>query len=155
MKICSTCGESKELSEFHRKRKGLSARCKICAAKVRRAARSIYGDSIRKASLKYGEENPERILLANAKARAKKGGYPFDLVIEDITIPEYCPVFPWIKLKRRDGDNAPSIDKIEPSLGYVRGNICIMSRRANILKRDSTIQEREALVQWDINRLQQ
>ena len=36
---------------------------------------------------------------------------------------------------------APSIDRIDNTRGYVKDNIIIVSRRANILKKDATINE--------------
>jgi hypothetical protein len=44
-------------------------------------------------------------------------------------------------------DNSPSLDKIIPSLGYVRGNVQVISQRANSIKRDATLAELELLVQ--------
>jgi hypothetical protein len=35
-----------------------------------------------------------------------------------------------------------------PSLGYVRGNVEVISWRANSLKRDGTLDEMEKLVMW-------
>lgn len=42
----------------------------------------------------------------------------------------------------------PSIDRLVPSLGYVRGNVNIISNRANLLKKDATLQEIESLYLW-------
>jgi hypothetical protein len=56
----------------------------------------------------------------------------------DLVIPEYCPVLKHVKLdlsgneiEKGGGYNAPSIDKIIPELGYVKGNIRIISFAAN------------------------
>ena len=38
-------------------------------------------------------------------------------------------------------DNSPTLDKIIPSLGYVSGNIWIISHRANTIKSDASIDE--------------
>ena len=43
---------------------------------------------------------------------------------------------------------APSIDRINNSIGYVKENIIIVSRRANILKKDATIDELEQLFNY-------
>src|SRR5215472_4532516 len=74
-----------------------------------------------------------RYFLANTKARAKSKRLPFDLTLEDLVIPEVCPVL-GIKLVKRKGhfaDESPSIDRIIPEKGYVKGNVQIMSYRAN------------------------
>lgn len=69
-------------------------------------------------------------------------------------LPQYCPVF-GIKLnyqgnKGQKGfvDDSPSIDKIDPKKGYVKGNVQIISWRANRIKSDATIQELETLVMF-------
>lgn len=78
------------------------------------------------------------------KDRAKAKGYDFDLDIEDIVIPKHCPVL-GIELTSDDmkfGDySAPSVDRIDNSKGYIKGNIMIISRRANTMKNCSSKEE--------------
>ena len=107
----------------------------------RRSAESKAKQVIRKK--KWMDKNPERALLMNTKNRAKTKNIPFNLTLEDIKIPEYCPVL-GIKLSKgtgRPASNSPSIDKIIPSLGYTKGNIIIVSYRANMIKTDATYEE--------------
>jgi len=92
---------------------------------------------------KWNAENHERVLLTNVKARAKKYNLPFDLDADDIKIPELCPVL-GVKLERSTGfrkNNNPSIDRIIPEKGYVKGNIIIVSWRANNIKTDASADE--------------
>lgn len=101
-------------------------------------------------AVRYRLEHPEHSLCNNARTRAKKQGIPFDITKEDIFIPTHCPVL-GIELKPgkiMTRDNSPSIDRLIPSLGYVRGNVEVISWRANSLKRDGTLEELELLVQW-------
>jgi hypothetical protein len=95
----------------------------------------------------YLDANPKVALLCAARSRAKKQGVPFNLVYDDLEIPTHCPVL-GIKLIRRDPNAAPSIDRRVPALGYVKGNITIMSLRANKLKNDGTPAELHAIVAW-------
>lgn len=98
----------------------------------------------------WHRNNPVKSLLPTIKSRAKKQGVPFDLTEEDILIPDMCPVL-GIPLSKRGGkrtDNTPSVDRIVPSLGYVKGNIKIISWRANRLKCDATLEELEKLVRY-------
>lgn len=44
--------------------------------------------------------------------------------------------------------SSPSIDRIIPELGYVRGNIAVISMRANKLKSDATSEELERISAW-------
>lgn len=94
--------------------------------------------------------DPERALLALAQTRARRRGVDFQITIDDIVIPDRCPVL-GIKLApgtKRSLDNAPSIDRLDPRRGYVPGNIHVISHRANRLKGDGTPEEHEAIAAW-------
>jgi hypothetical protein len=89
-------------------------------------------------------------MLSGAKKRAQRDGLPFDITLADLTIPEFCPVL-GIKLvssQGRPSDASPSLDKIRPERGYVRGNIAIISNRANRLKMNATAAELRAIAAW-------
>ena len=92
----------------------------------------------------------KRSMIASAKARAKKRGIPFNITVEDIVIPDVCPVL-GIELEFNRGgrgasrDTSPSLDKVVPALGYVKGNVLIVSNRANRIKSDATVPELEAV----------
>jgi hypothetical protein len=89
-------------------------------------------------------DDPEiwaRHMVCSLRGRCKRKGLPFDLTAPDLAqlIPadRICPAIgiPIIfggKLSR----NSPSIDRLTPSLGYVRGNIAIISHKANSMKQD-------------------
>ena len=100
---------------------------------------------------RWRRNNPEKNLLKVARVRARKAGIPFDLAVSDIRITELCPVLGirLLSVDDRSGiDNAPTLDKIEPSLGYVRGNVCVISHRANRLKSDASLDELKAVVAY-------
>lgn len=82
-------------------------------------------------------------VLSAAKNRAKLKGVPFSLTYKDIEIPTICPVLgiPLIRGGGAPRDNCPSLDRIIPKLGYVCGNIMIISMRANRIKNDATPDE--------------
>lgn len=89
-------------------------------------------------------------MWAQVRIRSKRDGIPFDLTEADITIPEYCPVLgiPLVIGTWGDTDASPSLDRFIPRLGYVRGNVAVISNRANRLKSDGTLAEYIKLVQW-------
>jgi hypothetical protein len=99
----------------------------------------------------YKPEGPrplEQQIFNSATARAKKKKIPMNITIDDIVVPEYCPVLN-IKLERGIGKaqyNSPSLDRIIPELGYVKGNIMIISHKANTIKNNSTIKEVEQVL---------
>ena len=93
------------------------------------------------------------ILWTRARTRAEAQGVPFSIAHEDIQIPELCPVL-GIKLshsKKEGGgfhDASPTLDKFVPALGYVPGNIAVISMKANRLKSDGTTDELRAVADW-------
>lgn len=106
---------------------------------------------LRKAGREWRLNNPEKSLVGAAKQRAKTLGLPFNISHEDIFIPEFCPVLPWIKLEMTTGKasaSSPSLDRMVPELGYVRGNVRVISNRANTLKRDGTSRELELVTAY-------
>lgn len=94
--------------------------------------------------------NPRTWMLQTAKRRARVQGVPFDLTYEDFEIPELCPVFgtPMFPGNGKMSDNSPSLDKIIPSLGYVKGNVAVISWKANRLKSNATAVEIRKLADW-------
>lgn len=101
-------------------------------------------------------KNPEWFLLYNCKQRAKKTGVPFSLVLEDIAIPSTCPVL-GIPIKLGQGlgkgafnPNCPSVDRVIPSLGYVKHNIRVISLRANTLKNNGIPEELAKVLEYAI-----
>lgn len=84
--------------------------------------------------------------LSSIKRRAVKNNIPFDITIDDLLpFPEVCPVLniplSYTINKGRATANSPSIDRIIPKLGYVKGNVHIISNRANIIKHNASIEE--------------
>ena len=90
-------------------------------------------------------------MLESARCRAKKRGLDFNLTIEDVVIPAVCPIL-GIEIKRKDGrggrEFSPSLDRIIPSLGYIKGNTAVISYRANRIKNDGTAEEHEKIAAW-------
>ena len=79
-----------------------------------------------------------------AKARAKKQGLQFSLDLSDIAIPEFCPIL-GLRLEQSStqgsSSSSPSLDRIFPERGYVKGNVRIISQKANRIKNDATAEE--------------
>ena len=99
---------------------------------------------------KLKSSNPEIALFEASKRRAKLKGIEHTLQLEDIKIPEICPVL-GIPLKvspKVYSDNSPSIDRIDNSKGYTKDNIIVVSWKANDLKGQGTTQELEKIVNF-------
>ena len=138
-KICNTCGLEKPVTGFPRQR----LLCKVCSNQ-KRATRA-----------KKAHHNPNTwnsCAVARTRRRARKLGIAFDLVPTDVFLPEYCPVL-GLKLCTAEGGvsqsaNSPTIDRIIPELGYVRGNIVVISWEANRLKNNGTVEQLERVLAW-------
>ncbi len=131
--------------EFKRKRKEYNAR-------YNREKRDKM-NALRRA---WALENPERTkeiaresrtrrqmqyIYRNVRKRAKKIGREFNIEMTDLAIPDVCPIFgiPLVYGATIDNcDFAPSIDRIDSSKGYVKGNVQVISRLANCMKWTAT-----------------
>lgn len=82
---------------------------------------------------------------------AKRRGITFDLTADDLVIPEICPVL-GIPIFFQEGngprDNSPSIDRVRPELGYTKGNVVVISFKANRIKNDATVEEVGKVFEW-------
>lgn len=98
----------------------------------------------------WRRRNVNKSMYADARKRAKKKGIEFSLLIEDIHIPEQCPVLK-IPLFQGDGgriDNSPSLDRVDNDKGYTKDNIQVISQRANALKNNGSIWEFEQIIEY-------
>lgn len=96
---------------------------------------------------------PERHLIRYARYRAKKNKLAFNISIKDIHVPKKCPVLgiPIFRNTRKNkaaGDNSPSLDRTNPKLGYIRGNVDVISWRANSLKKNGTLEEFKKIIKY-------
>lgn len=101
----------------------------------------------------------ESKMLRRAKQRAKEKGQEFNLELSDIIIPSHCPVL-GIKLanhKGRSGGNpeSPALDRIDNTKGYVKGNVMVVSHRANMMKVDASPEELIKFAEWVLSRYRQ
>lgn len=88
-------------------------------------------------------------MLQGARARAAKYGIPFDLVLHDFELPEVCPVLGTpMNWGNSITENTPSLDRVVPELGYVAGNVNVISFRANRLKNNASVEELEAIIKY-------
>jgi len=86
---------------------------------------------------------PEYKMWIRIKAKSMHAHIPFNIEISDIIIPKRCPLLgiPLFPGKKYHCPNSPSIDKIRPERGYVKGNIQVISHRANAIKQNASLRE--------------
>lgn len=95
-------------------------------------------------------EAPEKYILGRIKRSAKKRDLDFNLTVEDIIIPHPCPILEIpIQLNlETPKDNSISVDRLDSSKGYIKGNIRIISHKANAYKNNMKIETIERLLAY-------
>ena len=138
MKTCTKCKEELPLNSFtkHSKNKdGLQGSCRECN---------------KKSSKEWNANNKDSLILKRLKERSIQKGLTFDLTVEDIDVPLKCPVFGF-DLKRNYKVplfNSPSVDRIDPTKGYTKDNIQIISQLANAMKQNANPEQLIQFAQW-------
>lgn len=168
-KICSKCHRELPLASFNRGNSlfGRRSYCRDCEHILQNSPEKVRK---RREKELQRRQNPEYVLQTNrrdlvkihsdkeslqlsllrsAKQRAKTKGLEFDIDISDIPLPEKCPLLgiPLNTSFGRATDNSYSIDRIDSSKGYIKGNVWVISKRANTLKGNASLEELSLLVQ--------
>jgi hypothetical protein len=103
---------------------------------------------------KYAKDNSERVNARSvewrSRNRAKAQGIEFTLSLEDVVVPELCPVLgiPLVIATGCAKDGSPSLDRIDPARGYVQGNVKVISHKANTIKSNATADEIRAVLAY-------
>jgi len=152
LKRCRDCGEAKPHSEYHRHKytsDGCVSYCKACWNKRKRDA---YVPQPRE---RQTPEFKSRMVMLNAaRQRAKKKGLPFNIGVKDIIIPTHCPVFGFELRRAKQGEDksfSPSLDRLLPELGYIPGNVVVVSLKANVMKNNGTLEDIKSVYNFYTN----
>lgn len=139
-KYCPSCSASKLVIEFYTSKRGdgLRGQCKICE-QVRDKKRDRHKNRTLEGHLYFG-----------AKDRARVNNMEFSITIKDIVVPDICPALgiPLFRSKGKPTDNSPSLDRLDSSKGYIKGNVNVISMKANRMKSNATLAELESLLAW-------
>jgi hypothetical protein len=109
-----------------------------------------FRESCRKSARKVKDNDPRIPMLNSARKRAKNNSLPFSISLEDIVIPKVCPIL-GIDLvigAGRASICSPTLDRVIQELGYTKGNVQVISWRANRIKNDATIEELLKVVKY-------
>ena len=96
----------------------------------------------------WRSKNIVKALFLEARGRAKARGVEFTILLTDIPpIGTHCPLLghPFPPSKVRKTAFSPSLDRRDPMLGYIPGNVWIVGYRANLIKNDGTAEEHEMI----------
>ena len=101
-------------------------------------------EAVIKQNKKYRQENPETWMTSGAKKRAENKNIPFNINKEYVKKiwpkDNKCPALN-IEFNRgvkKTIDSSPSLDRIVPELGYIKGNVQIISMLANRIMTSAT-----------------
>jgi len=89
-------------------------------------------------------------LWLSSYRRAKAKGLSHNITLEDIIIPDKCPVFETALLERVGESiqhHQASLDRVNNHLGYVKGNVRVISLKANNMKSDHDVCELEECIE--------
>lgn len=108
-----------------------------------------YYQKNKKAILKHKADTAylPTIMLRNSKNRANTIGREHNITLEDIVIPDVCPLL-GIPLHKGDGKlcgNSPSLDRFDNTKGYIKGNVWVISHKANSMKGGASFEEFQAM----------
>lgn len=161
-KLCPKCKQVKSIEEFAKGRcrpGGIDSYCKPC----KKSNNKLYYNSVvkKKYAVFYREAKIKEDVIAfkmndlvnRCKLRAEKRGIPFNLDLSYIlsVTGTHCPVFrvPFDFLGTvKNHDYSPSLDRLIPKLGYVKGNVSVICWKANRMKVNATFNEIKALGDW-------
>ena len=104
---------------------------------------NVYGETILIMKESNSRFNVRGKLCSSALFRARENNLPCNITSEDIILLRVCPL---LSVNIEYGNNtitnySASLDKINPLLGYVKGNIQVVSMLANNMKSSATQQE--------------
>jgi hypothetical protein len=135
-KVCKDCSTSKPVDEFYFNKtlKSYSSYCKICQVNRKKQSQKIRSKT---------KDGHLYLYLEGARKRAKDKKLECDLDVDYLKsiATDKCPIFNvkfiWGRYNVR-GINTPSLDRVFPELGYIKGNVRFISTRANTIKNNIT-----------------
>lgn len=109
-------------------------------------------EKVRSHNRAYAERDVPRHLLRKARERCRLSGVELTICKEDIIIPTHCPYL-GIKLGSGDRWTKPSLDRIDPTKGYVKDNVEVISLKANTMKNNASASELRAFAKAVLRKL--
>lgn len=116
----------------------------VCKSCIRIQSRTYYLNNRARINELVRAAYPKKLarnMLDRAKRRAEEKNLEFNLEITDINIPERCPVFNKEFIIGSNNNFSPSLDRIDNTKGYIKGNVQVISRKANTIKSNATPEE--------------
>ena len=166
MRICKKCQETRDESDFPIWGNRKTHTCRTCQNKAKvlqRRKTGVLGRKERNEYMrKYRTGNMDTIIATAIKSR-KANPLPrlwrqlltrkdcLRITREEfmtLSVPKECPVLGIPITFDLTRDNIPSVDRIDPNRPYERGNIAIISYRANMIKSIGSASEHRRISEW-------
>lgn len=170
LKACTKCLTPKTLDCFHDSPLGKHGKQSICRDCARAFQQARYKDPTFRANKNAGAVKRSRAkhatdpvrqriysMLKSARKRARDENLAFDLDANYLAsiVTDKCPAlglpFNWaLRENARTGPAAdsPSLDRFRADLGYVQGNVHVISHLANKMKNSGTPDQIRSLSRW-------
>lgn len=120
--------------------------------KNREEASADFFNKYGRTSFKHQSDLSEAFSRAfsRKKQNSKVTGWSWEIGFTDVDWNTVCPILgielDWFAESRQE--NSPSFDRIDSSKGYVKGNVQIISWRANRIKNDGTAEEHRKIAEY-------
>jgi len=109
-----------------------------------------HAAQITRSSLRHAAFSLAERFWNGAKGRALTRLQEFTITIEDICIPEKCPICE-VVLRSSSGrmnQSSPTLDRVDSSGGYVPGNVAVICHRCNFVKSNGTAELHERIAAY-------
>lgn len=162
-KICTSCNRELPHEAFNKDKSrsdGRRNRCRECDAAYFQQKykdptwKKAHCNRAKTRRTRLKNEEPTEIwaydAVANVRQRARRAALRCDIDLDYVRslVVDTCPLLglPLLYAQPKLSDNSPTLDRKCPSLGYTKGNLAVVSHRANRLKSDSSIEELQTLL---------
>lgn len=95
-------------------------------------------------------ERAQNLKFFRKRQNSARQGYEWSLELADVTFPSHCPIL-GLELDyfaEATKENSPSFDRFDSNIGYVKGNVHIISWRANRIKNNGTAEEHRKIAEY-------
>lgn len=136
---CVSCNELKPEEDFSmnkQRRTGYEAYCRNCR------------------KIKHQESYEDNLFnwihrLKKSECKTKGLAYDLDPEFLESIWTGICPIYKVpLRIKDKSHSNQYALDRIVPSKGYIKGNVCFISSRANRIKYDANEDELQLISNW-------
>lgn len=130
---------------------GTNRECTKCSAIFKKTSKTVTICNTCN-SERVKSQSTEKKMWQRAKTRARNKGMEFNITPSDIVLPKVCPIL-GVELKENKGRSGAfpdsySLDRVDNSKGYIKGNIMVISQLANSMKASASKEQLIAFAKY-------